>query len=35
VLSVEHQLFPRALALLAADRIHVDGQRARILPPLS
>ena len=32
VLSVEHHLFPRALALLAADRIQIDGRRARILP---
>ena len=33
VLSLEHALFPRALALLAADRIQIDGRRARILPP--
>ncbi|GAB5535193.1 MAG: phosphoribosylglycinamide formyltransferase [Rubricoccaceae bacterium] len=32
VLSVEHSLFPRALDLLAADRIQIDGRRARILP---
>ena len=32
VLSVEHSLFPRALALLAADRVQINGQRACILP---
>jgi len=32
VLTVEHSLFPRALALLATDRIHIDGRLARILP---
>ena len=35
VLPVEHALFPHALALLAADRITLDGRRARILPPPS
>lgn len=33
VLRIEHVLYPRALALLATDRIAIDGRRARILPP--
>ncbi|MEO0558021.1 MAG: phosphoribosylglycinamide formyltransferase [Bacteroidota bacterium] len=32
VLSIEHTLFPRALALLAAGRVQIDRRRARILP---
>ncbi|WP_412067091.1 phosphoribosylglycinamide formyltransferase [Rubrivirga sp. IMCC43871] len=32
VLGVEHRLFPRALALLAAGRLRVDGRHVRILP---
>ncbi|WP_412060168.1 phosphoribosylglycinamide formyltransferase [Rubrivirga sp. IMCC45206] len=32
VLAVEHRLFPRALALLADDRLRVDGRHVRILP---
>jgi len=31
VLAVEHRLFPRALALLASRRLHVDGRRVDIL----
>ena len=30
VLAVEHRLFPKALALLAAGRIHVDGRRVSL-----
>lgn len=30
VLAVEHDLLPRALRLLAAGRLHVDGRRVRI-----
>lgn len=33
VLAVEHRLFPRALALLAEGRLHVDGRRVAVLPP--
>lgn len=32
VLRVEHRLFPEALALFAAGRVHVDGRRVRIDP---
>ena len=30
VLAVEHRLFPRALALLADGRLHVDGRRVSL-----
>lgn len=33
VLAVEHRLFPRALQLLAHDRLRVDGRRVHILAP--
>lgn len=32
VLAEEHRLLPRALALLAAGRLRVDGRRAFVLP---
>lgn len=33
VLAAEHRIFPRALALLADDRLRLDGRRVRILDP--
>lgn len=33
VLGVEHQLFPRALSLLASHRLRIDGRRVEILDP--
>ncbi|OZC03147.1 phosphoribosylglycinamide formyltransferase [Rubricoccus marinus] len=35
VLAVEHQVFPRALALLADGRLSLDGRLVRILPVAS
>lgn len=32
VLRVEHRLYPEALALFAAGRVHIDGRRVRIAP---
>ncbi len=33
VLAVEHRIFPRALALLAQDRLRVDGRRVTVGEP--
>lgn len=33
VLAVEHELYPRAIQLVAEGRVRVEGRRVRILPP--
>jgi len=32
ILVEEHRIFPQAIALLAEDRLQIDGRRVRILP---
>lgn len=35
ILRQEHQIYPRAIQLFAEGRLHIEGRRVRIHPPIS
>ena len=35
ILKQEHRIYPQAIQLFAQDRLHIDGRRVRIVPPLT
>ena len=35
ILKQEHRIYPQAIQLFAQGRLHIEGRRVRILPPLT